>query len=173
MKGCNVLLQRKARKSITADVAGSAAKTTKKADASRTRHPKLQQKQMTVPPGFQVQLAAGEPTGASAGCFHDGPPRPHLGCRSLTPIRVRAPEGRRQGQDHYPRRHRPGRHTLDSRKEFITGLNLVSGTRSRLRGRVGWCSTLPHVHSRSRTADDVPDGQARDLTRWLWLSGHP
>lgn len=117
-------------------------------------------KQMTVPPGFQVQLAAGEPMVHQPVAFtidHRG----RVWVAEAYTYPIRAPEG--QGRDKIvilEDTNQDG--TLDSRKEFITGLNLVSGLEVGFGGV--WVGAAPYLmFVPDANGDDVPDGEPRIL----------
>ncbi len=112
-------------------------------------------RQMTVPPGFEVQLAAGEPMVHQPVAFtfdHRG--RIWLAEAHTYPIR--APEG--EGQDKIiilEDTDQDG--TLDARKEFATGLNLVSGLEVGFGGV--WVGAAPYLmFIPDADGNDVPDG---------------
>ncbi|MCA9248822.1 MAG: VCBS repeat-containing protein, partial [Planctomycetales bacterium] len=111
---------------------------------------------MTVPPGFKVQLAAGEPTVHQpvAMCF-DAKGRVWIAEAHTYPLR--AAEG--QGKDKILiLEDTDGDGTLDKSKVFIEGLNLVSGLEVGFGGvYVGaapYLMFIPDVDG-----NDVPDGQ--------------
>ncbi len=117
-------------------------------------------KQMTVPPGFKVQLAAGEPTVHQPVAFttdHRG----RLWVAEAYTYPVRAPEGK--GKDKIiilEDTDRDG--TLDSRKEFATGLNLVSGLEVGFGGV--WVGAAPYfMFIPDRDGDDIADGEPQIL----------
>jgi len=110
--------------------------------------------QMTVPPGFQVHLAAGEPLVYQpiAMCFdHKG----RLWVAEAHTYPVRAPDG--QGKDRiviFEDTDHDG--DFDSSKTFIEGLNLVSGLEVGFGGiYVGAAPYLMFIPDRD--GDDVPD----------------
>ncbi|MCA9218388.1 MAG: hypothetical protein KDB27_35205, partial [Planctomycetales bacterium] len=157
MKGCHVLLHSKKdvdhqswleaqpqpRKQIQAGL--------EPADAA---------KQMTVPPGFNVQLAAGEPMVHQPIAFttdHRG----RLWVAEAYNYPIRAPEG--QGKDKIVILEDTDKDgTLDSRKEFITGLNLVSGLEVGFGGV--WVGAAPYfMFIPDKDGDDVPDGEPQIL----------
>jgi putative membrane-bound dehydrogenase-like protein len=113
--------------------------------------------QMTVPPGFKVQLAAGEPMVYQpiAMCFdHKG----RLWVAEAHTYPLRAPDG--QGKDRlviFEDTDHDG--TFDTSKTFIEGLNLVSGLEVGFGGvYVGAAPYLMFIPDRN--GDDVPDGTA-------------
>ena len=117
-------------------------------------------KQMTVPPGFNVQLAAGEPTVHQPIAFttdHRG----RLWVAEAYTYPNRSPEG--EGMDKIiilEDTNQDG--TLDSRKEFITGLNLVSGLEVGFGGV--WVGAAPYfMFIPDANGDDVPDGKPQIL----------
>jgi len=122
--------------------------------------PEAAAKQMTVPPGFKVQLAAGEPTVHQPVAFatdHRG----RLWVAEAYTYPIRAPEGKGKDKiiiledtDHDG--------TLDSRKEFITGLNLVSGLEVGFGGV--WVGAAPYLmFIPDKDGDDVPDSEPQVL----------
>ncbi|MEO1983891.1 MAG: PVC-type heme-binding CxxCH protein [Fuerstiella sp.] len=122
--------------------------------------PKAAAAQMTVPPGFKVQLAAGEPMICQpiAMCFdHKG----RLWVAEAHTYPVRAPDG--QGKDRiviFEDENHDG--VFDTSKTFIEGLNLVSGLQVGFGGvYVGAAPYLMFIPDRN--GDDVPDGNAAVL----------
>lgn len=119
---------------------------------------------MQVPPGFRVQLAAGEPDVHQpiALCFDD---RGRLWIAEAHTYPLRAPEG--QGRDRiliFEDTDHDG--TLDRSKVFVEGLNLVSGLEVGFGGIfVGAAPYLLFLPDRN--GDDLPDAEDRaaDPTR--------
>ncbi len=116
--------------------------------------------QMTVPPGFKVQLAAGEPMVYQpiAMCFdHKG----RLWVAEAHTYPLRAEDG--HGKDRiviFEDTNHDG--AFDSSKTFIEGLNLVSGLEVGFGGvYVGAAPYLMFIPDRD--GDDVPDGAAAEL----------
>ena len=117
-------------------------------------------KQMTVPPGFQVQLAAGEPLIHQPIAFtydHRG----RLWVAEAYTYPKRAPDG--EGQDKIvilEDTNQDGK--LDSRKEFATGLNLVSGLEVGFGGV--WVGAAPYLlFIPDENGDDIPDSEPKVL----------
>lgn len=156
MKGANVLLH--ASKSVTEEEFQNAQPQKRKAMAEGLS-PKDAAKQMTVPPGFKVQLAAGEPMVHQpiAMCFdHKG--RLWVAEAHTYPLRADDGEGRDRivifddGD---------GDGVFDSSKTFIEGLNLISGLEVGFGGvYVGAAPYLMFIPDRN--GDDIPD-QSRPL----------
>ena len=116
--------------------------------------------QMTVPPGFHVQLAAGEPQVHQPIAFtfdHRG--RVWVAEAYNYPLRAPAGEGKDkivilEDTDHDG--------TLDSRKEFATGLNLVSGLEVGFGGV--WVGAAPYLmFIPDKDGDDLPDSEPQIL----------
>jgi putative membrane-bound dehydrogenase-like protein len=110
---------------------------------------------MTAPPGFQVQLAAGEPQihqPVAMAYDHRG----RLWVAEAHTYPVRAPEG--EGQDKILIfEDTTGDGKLDSSTLFIDGLNLVSGLEVGFGGV--WVGAAPYLlFIPDRDGDDVPDG---------------
>ena len=115
---------------------------------------------MTVPEGFQVELAAGEPQ------IHQPialtiDERGRLWIAEAHTYPVRAPEG--EGRDNIvilEDRDKDGR--FETRKEFITGLNLVSGLEVGFGGV--WVGAAPYfLFIPDRDGDDRPDSEPEIL----------
>jgi putative membrane-bound dehydrogenase-like protein len=115
---------------------------------------------MTVPPGFKVQLAAGEPLVHQpvAMCFdHKG----RLWIAEAHTYPLRAPEG--EGKDKILIfEDTTGDGVFDTSKTFIEGLNLISGLEVGFGGvYVGAAPYLMFIPDRN--GDDVPDGAGSAL----------
>ncbi len=109
---------------------------------------------MTVPPGFKVTLAAGEPDVHQPVAFTIDP-RGRLWVAEAHTYPLRAPEGK--GQDKIViLEDGDGDGAFESRKVFIEGLNLVSGLEL---GNGGvWVGAAPYLmHIPDIDHDDVPD----------------
>lgn len=157
MKGCHVMLQR--RTQATRSEWLRAQPHRRKAMADGLQPPDAA-RQMTVPPGFHVQLAAGEPMIHQPVAFtfdHRG----RVWVAEAYTYPVRAPDG--QGKDKIiilEDTDQDG--TLDTRKEFATGLNLVSGLEVGFGGV--WVGAAPYLlFIPDRDQDDVPDSEPRVL----------
>ena len=115
---------------------------------------------MTVPEGFRVQLAAGEPLVHQPVAFTIDE-KGRLWVAEAHTYPQRAPEG--QGKDKIiilEDTDLDG--TLDSRKVFIEGLNLVSGIEVGFGGV--WVGAAPYLmFIPDRDGDDVPDGEPEVL----------
>lgn len=115
-------------------------------------------KQMTVPPGFKVQLAAGEPMVHQpvAMCFdHKG----RLWVAEAHTYPLRAPDG--EGKDKILIfEDEDGDGVFDTTKTFIEGLNLISGLEVGFGGvYVGAAPYLMFIPDRD--GDDKPDAPAK------------
>ena len=115
---------------------------------------------MTVPEGFRVQLAAGEPQVHQPIAFtidHRG----RLWVAEAYTYPIRAPEG--QGKDKIIiLEDTNGDGTLDSRKVFIEGLNLVSGLEIGFGGV--WVGAAPYLmFIPDKDQDDKPDAEPQVL----------
>jgi putative membrane-bound dehydrogenase-like protein len=113
---------------------------------------------MTVPPGFRVKLAAGEPQvhqPVAMAFDHRG----RLWVAEAYTYPMRAPEG--QGRDKIIIfEDTDGDGTFDSRKVFIEGLNLVSGLELGFGGV--WVGAAPYLlFIADRDGDDRPDDKPR------------
>ena len=116
--------------------------------------------QMTVPPGFQVQLAAGEPDVHQPVAFAiDARGRVWVAEAYTYPIR--APEG--EGKDKIIIfEDTDGDGTLDQRRVFMEGLNLISGLEVGFDGV--WVGAAPYLmFIPDADHDDQPDGPPRIL----------
>ncbi len=152
MKGANVLMH--AAKSVTEEEFQQ-AQPQKRKDMAEGLSPEAAAKQMTVPTGFKVQLAAGEPMVHQpiAMCFdHKG----RLWVAEAHTYPLRAPEG--DGKDKIVIfEDTTGDGVFDSSKVFIEGLNLVSGLEVGFGGvYVGAAPYLMFIPDRD--GDDAPDG---------------
>ncbi|MCA9049629.1 MAG: VCBS repeat-containing protein, partial [Planctomycetaceae bacterium] len=152
MKGGNVLLH--TRREVSHDEFEH-AQPQKRVAMAEGLEPAAAAAHMTVPPGFRVQLAAGEPTVHQpvAMCF-DAKGRVWIAEAHTYPLR--APEG--QGRDRILiLEDTDGDGTLDKSKTFIEGLNLVSGLEVGFGGvYVGAAPYLMFIPDAD--GNDVPDG---------------
>ena len=153
----------------TALPAALAAEKTPAADGSRTSDatlihdglaPKEAAAAMTVPRGFRVQLAAGEPDvhqPIAMAIDHRG----RLWVAEAHTYPIRAPEGR--GKDKILiLEDTNGDGSLDLRKVFIEGLNLVSGLEVGFGGV--WVGAAPYLlFIPDADGDDRPDGPPKKL----------
>ncbi|HQX51195.1 MAG TPA: FG-GAP-like repeat-containing protein, partial [Planctomycetaceae bacterium] len=152
MKGANVLHH--SAKTVTEEKFLQSQPQKRKAMAEGLS-PEDAAKHMTVPPGFKVELAAGEPMVHQpvAMCFdHKG----RLWVAEAHTYPLRAPEG--EGKDKILIfEDTTGDGLFDSSKTFIEGLNLVSGLEVGFGGvYVGAAPYLMFIPDRD--GDDVPDG---------------
>lgn len=117
-------------------------------------------RQMTAPPGFNVQLAAGEPMVHQPVAFTTDA-RGRIWVAEAYTYPNRAPEG--EGKDKIiilEDTDQDG--TLDSRKEFMTGLNLISGLEVGFGGV--WVGAAPYLmFIPDVDGDDVPDSEPEIL----------
>ncbi len=115
---------------------------------------------MTVPEGFQVKLAAGEPQVHQPIAFTTDA-RGRLWVAEAHTYPQRAPDG--QGKDKIIiLEDTTGDGTLDSRKVFIEGLNLVSGLEVGFGGV--WVGAAPYlIFIPDKNGDDLPDGKPEIL----------
>lgn len=153
MKGANVLMH--AAKSVTEEEF-RLAQPQKRKEMAEGLSPEDAAKQMTVPAGFMVQLAAGEPKVHQpiAMCFdHKG----RLWVAEAHTYPLRAPEG--EGKDKIVIfEDTTGDGVFDSSKVFIEGLNLVSGLEVGFGGvYVGAAPYLMFIPDRD--GNDVPDAE--------------
>ena len=117
-------------------------------------------KAMTVPEGFTVTLAAGEPDVVQPIAFTLDD-RGRLWVAEAYTYPVRAPEGAGPGSHPDLRGHRR-RRTLDKRKVFIEGLNLVSGIEVGFGGV--WVGAAPYLlFIPIKDGDDKPAGPPQIL----------
>ena len=125
---------------------------------------------MTVPPGFSVKLLAAEPDVRQpiAMCFDD---RGRLWVAEAYSYPHRVPEAEARDrilifED------TDGNDTLDSRKVFIEGLNLVSGLEVGFGGV--WVGAAPELlFIPDANGDDIPDGKPQTLLDgWGWQDTH-
>ncbi|MBP87725.1 MAG: cytochrome C [Planctomycetaceae bacterium] len=157
MNGCHVLLHEK--KQVNEETWREAQPQPLKRIADGLS-PKEAASQMTVPSGFRVQLAAGEPDVHQPVAFtidHRG----RLWVAEAHTYPIRAPEG--EGQDKIIiLEDTNGDGTLDSRKVFIEGLNLVSGMEVGFGGV--WVGAAPYLmFIPDRDGDDRPDSDPQIL----------
>ena len=151
MKGANILMH--SAPSVTEEEF-LRAQPQKRKEMAEGLSPEAAAKQMTVPAGFNVQLAAGEPMVHQpiAMCFdHKG----RLWVAEAHTYPLRAPEG--EGKDKIVIfEDTTGDGVFDSSKVFIEGLNLVSGLEVGFGGvYVGAAPYLMFIPDRD--GDDVPD----------------
>ncbi len=154
MKGAHVLMH--AAKSVSEEEF-RLSQPEKRKDMAEGLSPSDAAKNMTVPPGFQVQLAAGEPMVHQpiAMCFdHKG----RLWVAEAHTYPIRAADG--NGQDKIKIfEDTTGDGIFDTSKTFIEGLNLVSGLEVGFGGvYVGAAPYLMFIPDRD--GDDVPDAHA-------------
>ncbi|MFQ5732777.1 MAG: PVC-type heme-binding CxxCH protein, partial [Planctomycetaceae bacterium] len=152
MKGCNVLIHKKVKVS---QAVWKAAQPKQARPMKAGLSPQEAAANMTVPPGFRVQLAAGEPQVHQPIGFaidHKG----RLWVAEANTYPVRAAEGK--GKDRIIiLEDTDGDGTLDSRKVFIEGLNLVSGIEVGFGGV--WVGAAPYLmFIPDKNGDDKPDG---------------
>ena len=151
MKGANVLMH--SAKTVT-EAEFQQAQPRKRKDMAEGLSPGDAARQMTVPPGFKVQLAAGEPMVHQpvAMCFdHKG----RLWVAEAHTYPLRAPDG--EGKDKILIfEDTTGDGVFDTSKTFIEGLNLVSGMEVGFGGvYIGAAPYLMFIPDRN--GDDVPD----------------
>lgn len=157
MKGAHVLTQ--SRKSVTAEQwLQSLPQAPKELKAGL--EPLAAAEHMTVPSGFNVQLAAGEPQVHQpiAFCYDE---RGRVWVAEAYTYPRRAPDG--QGKDKIViLEDTDFDGTLDSRKVFIEGLNLVSGLEVGFGGV--WVGAAPYLmFIPDRNKDDKPDGPVETI----------
>jgi len=157
MKGCHVLLHE--RKAVD-EATWRAAQPQRRQEFEAGLSPEDAAGHMTVPPGFRVQLAAGEPDVHQPVAFaidHRG----RLWVAEAHTYPQRAPEG--EGRDKiFIFEDTNGDGTLDSRKLFAEGLNLVSGLEVGFGG--AWVGAAPYLlFIPDKDGDDVPDGEPQVL----------
>ena len=157
MKGCHVLLH-KAEQVDQASWLAAQPQPVKPIMAGLT--PEQAARQMTVPGGFQVQLAAGEPLvhqPIALTLDHRG----RWWVAEAYTYPIRAPEG--QGRDKIVILEDTDQDgTLDSRKVFAEGLNLVSGLEVGFGGV--WIGAAPYLmFIPDVDGNDEPDGEPRIL----------
>ena len=153
MKGCHVLRHTKRQVDRQSWL-----------EAQPQRRPKIKAglapdeaaKQMTVPPGFSVQLACGEPLVHQPIAFTTDD-RGRVWVAEAYTYPIRAPDG--EGQDKIVILEDTDLDgTLDSRKEFATGLNLVSGLELGFGGV--WVGAAPNLlFIPDADQDDIPDAE--------------
>ena len=157
MKGCHVLIhQRKKVDRATWEKAQPQAPKPRKAGLS----PQDAARHMTVPSGFHVDLAAGEPQvhqPIALAIDHRG----RLWVAEAHTYPIRAPEG--QGKDKIIiLEDTTGDGKLDSQKVFMEGLNLVSGLEVGFGGV--WVGAAPYLmFIPDKDGDDRPDGKPQIL----------
>lgn len=157
MKGCHVLRQQ--RKSVD-EATWRAQQPKKRVAMADGLLPEEAAANMTVPDGFHVQLAAGEPSVHQPVAMTIDP-RGRVWIAEAYTYPVRAPEG--QGRDKIiilEDADQDGQ--FESRKEFATGLNLISGLEVGFGGV--WVGAAPYLmFIPDRDGDDVPDGEPQIL----------
>jgi len=162
MKGANVLLQQRQKVSKTE---WEAAQPRRYEALAAGLTPQEAAEKMTVPPGFHVTLAAGEPQVHQPIAFTIDE-RGRLWVAEAHTYPIRAKEGK--GKDRIiilEDTDQDG--TLDSRKTFIEGLNLVSGLEVGFGGV--WVGAAPYLmFIPDRDGNDVPDGQDAIISRPPW-----
>ncbi len=157
MKGCHVLFHKREQ---VDEATWRAAQPQLTKTMAAGLSPEEAAAHMTVPAGFRVQLAAGEPHVHQPIAFafdHRG--RVWLAEAHTYPRR--APEG--EGQDKIIiLEDTNGDGTFDSRKVFIDGLNLVSGLEVGFGGV--WVGAAPYLlFIPDHDGDDRPDGEPQIL----------
>lgn len=151
MKGCHVLRQSVAKASVDEWKAARPKKTVAMAEGLT---PEEAAERMTVPDGFQVKLAAGEPLVHQPVAFsldHRG----RLWIAEAYTYPNRAKDG--EGKDKIIiLEDTDGDGRFESRKVFIEGLNLISGLEVGFGGV--WVGAAPYLmFIPDRDGDDVPD----------------
>lgn len=157
MKGCHVLTHK--REDVD-DVAWRAAQPPLPKSMAAGLSPQEAAEHMTVPVGFQVQLAAGEPQVHQPIAFsidHRG----RVWVAEAHTYPIRAPQG--EGKDKIIiLEDTDGDGTLDSRKVFMDGLNLVSGLEVGFGGV--WVGAAPYLlFIPDADGDDQPDAEPQIL----------
>ena len=157
MKGAHLLLHERRR---VDEVTWQAAQPRPLVPMQSGLTPEEAARNMTVLDGFKVRLAAGEPQiHQPIGFTID--PRGRLWVAEAYTYPIRAEEG--QGRDKIViLEDTDGDGTLDSRKVFAEGLNLVSGLEVGFGGV--WVGAAPYLmFIPDRNGDDVPDGDPEIL----------
>jgi len=157
MKGAHVLLH---RREAVDEARWRAAQPRPWGELADGLPPDEAARQMTVPEGFSVQLAAGEPqVHQPIGFAID--PRGRLWVAEAYTYPIRAPEG--EGRDKIViLEDTDGDGTLDSRKVFCEGLNLVSGLEVGFGGV--WVGAAPYLlFIPDADGDDAPDDEPQVL----------
>ncbi len=157
MKGANFLIQK--REKVSHQVWESHQPQPRKEIADGLL-PEEAAKQMTLQPGFQVELAAGEPSvhqPIAMAIDHRG----RIWIAEAYTYPIRAPEG--EGKDKIViLEDTDGNGSLDSRKVFAEGLNLVSGLEVGFGGV--WVGAAPYLmFIPDADGDDVPDSKPQIL----------
>ncbi len=157
MKGCHVLIHER-REVDEATWQEAQPRPVQPLAAGLT--PQQAARRMSVPPGFRVQLAAGEPIvhqPIAMAIDHRG----RVWVAEAHTYPRRAPEGK--GKDKILiLEDTNGDGTLDSRKVFVDGLNLVSGLEVGFGGV--WVGAAPYLlFIPDKDGDDRPDGPAQVL----------
>lgn len=157
MKGCNVMIH---QEKVVDKATWEAAQPQKTRKLLSGLQPEEAAKHMTVPDGFQVTLAAGEPqVHQPVGFTIDGKGRVWVAEAYNYPIR--APEGK--GKDKIViLEDTTGDGRLDKRTVFIEGLNLVSGIEVGFGGV--WVGAAPYLlFIPDEDGDDRPDSDPQVL----------
>ena len=157
MKGANVLVHRVEK---VDDARWQQAQPKKTVKLASGLTPREAARQMTVPDGFEVMLAAGEPqVHQPIAMAFDA--RGRLWIAEAHTYPIRAPEG--QGKDKIIiLEDTTGDGHLDSRKMFMDGLNLVSGLEVGFGGV--WVGAAPYLlFIPDGDGDDQPDSEPRIL----------
>lgn len=157
MKGCHVLLHEVEKVDHATWLAWQPKPRVELADGLQ---PQEAADRMTAPPGFRVELAAGEPlVHQPIAMAYDE--RGRLWVAEAHTYPRRAPEG--EGKDRIIiLEDSDGDGSLDHRKVFIEGLNLVSGMEVGFGGV--WVGAAPYfMFIPDRDHDDVPDAKPQIL----------
>ncbi|MBC8352089.1 MAG: VCBS repeat-containing protein [Planctomycetes bacterium] len=157
MKGCHVMTH---KREAVDDITWRTAQPQLPKSMAAGLSPEEAAANMTVPPGFRVQLAAGEPQVHQPIAFsidHRG----RVWVAEAHTYPIRAPEG--EGKDKIIiLEDTDGDGTLDSRKLFMDGLNLVSGLEVGFGGV--WVGAAPYLlFIPDKDGDDQPDGEPQVL----------
>lgn len=157
MKGCHVLTHHKQE---VDRAKWEAAQPQRKMAMANGLPPQEAAKQMTVPAGFRVELAAGEPQVHQPVAFALDP-RGRVWVAEAYTYPTRAPEG--EGKDKIViLEDSDGDGTLDRRKVFAEGLNLISGMEVGFGGV--WVGAAPYLmFIADKNGDDVPDAKPEIL----------
>lgn len=152
MKGAHVLIHR--RETVDNETWRSAQPKLANRQMANGLRPEEAAEQMTVPPGFRVKLAAGEPQIHQPVAFAIDP-RGRLWVAEAYTYPIRAPEGK--GSDKIViLEDTNGDGSLDSRKIFAEGLNLISGLEVGFGGV--WVGAAPYLmFIADQDGDDKPD----------------
>ncbi len=157
MKGCHVLRQ---QREPVDEATWRASQPKKRVTMADGLPPEKAAAKMTVPDGFHVQLAAGEPDVHQPVAMTIDP-RGRVWIAEAYTYPVRAPDG--QGRDKIiilEDTDQDGR--FETRKEFATGLNLISGLEVGFGGV--WVGAAPYLmFIPDRDGDDVADAEPQIL----------